>query len=652
MTIYFRNIFPINNLRTDPQKSASRKGQVATLLILFMVVVLVFILVTVNVGQVSLTATRLANAADAGALYLASQLSTRSYTLNEALKTAGGDYSTNPPKACKKTGLLSTILAIIFAIIVTIATLGAGWEAGAVIIAAGVAGAVGGAIGGAIAGTGVLQGAIMGFTIGASIGFGITAGASSGAGMGTNVASLLGLSEEAVKAMVTTFQIAGALSGAGFSVASSVYNQYIVDQMTGGAFAEAAEKLSELPDEHRYRESVFLQVLAQSIDDPTKVQDTDDSDDDGNTTEMVPYFQYWWDVRVKQLRSQASDFPPLVQDFIDGPVTDLQDFINSEAFAMLSKQEVEGTDSELLYLVRTLEEDFNYEISFWESGVPTPEEPVDEIDFIKLELQDLKDALDELKQKPLNELVDTWKTWLPTFYSVYYTPINTWINGDEALELQGLNAWKSQIEEIRDGLPECQVQVDPTCAAACETACAADPDPEACLEVCLQDCGVAGYVAPLPCQSSVDEDLTDEFSMAITAIDDIISALVDFRNNLFYFYNNMKNVDANIKADYVTYEWLDMRGKHSVTVEVGDYNIAWLKDTKSGNWLKGKKCLELRDYSDGGKCWVKVTRRDPANQDLGLLGVWNLSASDEMVTTRTSKAGYSYNYVKISGIQN
>ena len=174
MLRYLEKITSLKNL-----SRARPSGQIATLLMLVMVGVLVMIMVTVNLGKVSNTATSLSNAADSAALYLASQLATKSTQLYQGLG--------NETEKCHKGGFMAMFLAIIIAIIIVVvcimfpAILPAMFTvvnaAGATVastmtlmVAGALGGAVGGALGGAIAGTGVLSGAIQGAMIGAAIG--------------------------------------------------------------------------------------------------------------------------------------------------------------------------------------------------------------------------------------------------------------------------------------------------------------------------------------------------------------------------------------------------------------------------------------------------------------------------------------------------
>ena len=93
----FRHLLKVISLKNLYDNS--EKGQITTLLLLMIVGVLAFVLVTANLGNISTVTTNLSNAADSAALYLASQLATRSNQLWEEL-----DRET---EKCKKGGMLS-----------------------------------------------------------------------------------------------------------------------------------------------------------------------------------------------------------------------------------------------------------------------------------------------------------------------------------------------------------------------------------------------------------------------------------------------------------------------------------------------------------------------------------------------------------------
>jgi len=319
----FYKRFSLNNLR-----EGKPLGQVATLLILMIVVILIMILTTVNLGQLAISTTNLSNVADGAALNLASQLATRSYSLykglgNSLCKCKSGGFG----------GLIGAIIGAIIVIVVTVVTYGAGtaptmaaaFGSTTTMVAAGaIGGAIGGAAGSAYSGTNVLQGAIQGALIGASIGFGassigtstVTAGsgATSSAGIVTTEVTVVQTSatygagsalgggvqgnyvlqslplavgtEVPAGATVLSGSVAvpsltGAVVGGGLAASTATYNAYVADQNQSAAFAAASQMLNGLPDYDRFRESIFLQVFSQTVDDPNKDMDSDDLNGNG-----------------------------------------------------------------------------------------------------------------------------------------------------------------------------------------------------------------------------------------------------------------------------------------------------------------------------------------------------------------------------------
>jgi len=95
---------------TRAQHLADRRGQIATVILLAIVGLLIMTLMVANLGQASLAATNITNAADASALLLGSQLATKSHQLWVAL---GYDE-----EHCEPGGWLGTILAVLLAILV------------------------------------------------------------------------------------------------------------------------------------------------------------------------------------------------------------------------------------------------------------------------------------------------------------------------------------------------------------------------------------------------------------------------------------------------------------------------------------------------------------------------------------------------------
>jgi hypothetical protein len=317
-------------------------GQVATLLLLTMMAVLLFILITVNIGQNSLVATNLANAADSSALYLASQLSTKAYQLYHAL----GDKH----EICKKGGFLSTLLAIVLAVIAVILAYPTFGQSLWLIPIAMAAGAAGGTIGAAAQGTDLAQGALQGAIVGAAIGGAAYAAAPAAAGGGnfapgaavtgaevgtgakvSGIATMAGTVEAeaitiqtaagAVKAVITgvsaSMNAICFAAGVATVTAANVYSEYAAQRMSAKDMGEAVRQLNKLPEYERVRESVFLNALAQVVDDPNMVKDTLDSDADGDTTEEVPAFQPFWQLRTNRIMSINQLYTPRITQFMN-----------------------------------------------------------------------------------------------------------------------------------------------------------------------------------------------------------------------------------------------------------------------------------------------------------------------------------------------
>ena len=679
-----RNSTSLNNLKKD-----RLSGQIATLLILVITGILIFTLVVANIGQISNYATNLSNAADAASLYLASQLGTRAYQYSASLMNS----CDNPVKCCVKTGLASVILAIVVAIVAIVLTCltGIGGAAfGALfsgtltttatmtIVAAGViGGAIGGAVGGAIAGTGVLQGAIQGAMIGAAIGGGVAAGVSGG----LSVAAEVSLANPGVLIATASYATVGAVLGVTLAAASSIYSAYAKDAMLGDAMAAAVKALNGLPDQDRYRESIFLQALSQTVDDPNKVQDTVDSDGDGNTEEYVPAFQVWWDNRIEVLKANSNVDPAGARDRIEAflgtnntPVAEFEDAINT----------FEGNRAWLEGFFQALE-DAGYPVSFWAPGPgeewekakqayekcvednngdaskctePDPKNftGYDQLDYFFDELADFKAEIENLRpylssQKQLDELVFSWENWVTAFYDPEAdAPIpcsdapeyccqgcsagDYWhIFEDMQTGQSGLTAWKDEIETTRGNLPPCIWGMNDPYTSTC-TACGSGLSCSECL------------VTPPnpPCRDRLGEDrygtidimnLNNDFKAARDIIQAFNDALENFQEASETFYNDMVNLMAqnpDLAAlvgvggyNPITYEWADSRCPEILEhPEKKCHSVSVeLSDFKRPRTVRKK----YGNWWSGKKCiellyhtqtvGVTITRQNPANVAMG-----------------------------------
>ena len=168
----------------------------------------------------------------------------------------------------------------------------------------------------------------------------------------------------------------------------------------------------------------------------------------------------------------------------------------------------------------------------------------------------------------------------------------------------------------------------------------------------------------------------DEFQPVLDLLTDQAQDINDFLlPGIDQMYDDLINAPANNRAKNgagsVTYTWTDTGcpqdagGNYlpcrSVKVETGPFEFPYLYKTKSGNWLKNKKCqkLGLGDDLDGTRTWIEVTRTDPSETtihssgtvDLGLR--WNPASGGPaapVTIKRKSKARYTPTDVSLSGI--
>ena len=678
----FYKKFSLYNLKKDKPQ-----GQVATLLILMIVVILIMILTTVNLGQLSLSATNLSNVADSSSLYLASQLATRSYALYRAL-----GYTTCK---CQKVGLASTIFAMVFAIVAIIVTWGAATPY--VIAAAAAAGAAGGAIGGAYAGTGVLQGTLQGLMVGAAIGAGAELGAGVGAGMGAPNAAAAGEVAEtgamgtagvdanaeaaawgyeapppapgvgaaplnaynaAFNSAIAPYIITGTAIGATLASGASTYNAYVTSQNQAEAIAAASRSLNGLPEYDSDRESVFLQVFSQTVDDPNKDTDTSDLNGNGIINEKVPHFLYWWDGRIKHLKGVIPTLTSITNTFFNGTLQDFNSYIqNAINTGMLSEagSNNANSDGSIAKVARALNP------AFWDANNDGS------FNGIVSGFNAFLSQAEAIQAINVNQLTSNWQTYIQNFYNEnagrqvedgttitdYYTLLG---------EVKGyLENWETQIVAARNALPSCKMGSLSSATESGTSSC------EPCNSTyCSNDCIVNSgpEMSPMPCKfdftpqgGSVDWSIDDEITAALNDINTLISTISTFQDTIQQYAKDMANTYAAIESGFgglnpATYSWTDSRGNHSITASVGNYQLASTITTESGNWLNKEICVRLINYSDdGSNSWVQITRQDPPSKDVKTgrvsLGMWNPFFSGTI--TKKGKASYSFDAVGLAG---
>lgn len=574
-----------------------------------------------------------------------------------------------------------------------------------------VGGAVGAATAGTSVMQGAFQGAMIGAAMGAAAyagaaGFGaestLFTPVSAGDGIAAQAAGSTVFWEGSQAYVLSTTLIPSTIGAVGvgaLSTGASIYNAYVADQNQAAAFAAASRMLNGLPDYDRFRESVFLQAFSQTVDDPNKDTDFDDLNGNGNVNEKVPHFLSWWEIRTGGLKAIIPFLKDKTNSFFYGDLVAFKDYIsgitsaiddsncdNSECFwntnccakvpGVLSRQEDDGVDGLIARVGRALNVPF---INSTGSG------SLEEIEkgFKAFVAQNNED----MKLTNLDQLTSNWQTFIENFYNEDYgkpvldengNPVKD-ENGDPVTvtdyyhgieEVKGCLAdWKAQIIDKRDHLSPCVIGAwnwnwnwwagdgadETTCqpcygSAFCPYECLVTEPPE--------------EASPIPCKfgdpvkdGTIDYSYNkngDDIITALNEIDGVIPELTKFQNKIKAYVEAMKKIykdheDSVNGLNPAVYGWTDSRGDHSVSVEVGKYQVAHTITTESGGSWSKEICIRLADYYDNGSnTWVRITRSDPQSKELKSgrvsLGAWNPFVSGKIA--KRGKSSYSYNWVR------
>jgi len=476
------------------------KGQIATLLLLFTVAIIVFILATVNIGSTSLQSIRITKAVDTGVLNLASMLAT---SANQKYIVLGQNY-----QVVEKGGAIAAIVAAI----VTIAC----WVVGTVVpgmqwlLPFGVKGVglvisllaistVAGAITGGLAFNSwqaAAQGAIDGFTVGATI--------AGGASAFTTIFS----GPTLLAGGLTVVKTIGAFLGA----ASTIVNEAITDASTSRAISRA---LSELPGTYTpMRENIFYNVLSQIVTDNRRVPDKDDIDGDGNSTEQIRYFDQWYyDNHVIPLRASnqggvrnlinileenvlwyngsPTPNPNSLKEFINQTdryglecASDCCQGINTSATGIDCPQ---GRVEELFRNLKACPSAATY-LSFYNSNTNSPTRAqmqswyncaqsncpkpsgADDLVAVHEIYKKYVDLVQTLRDKADDDIqaMENNRDWVDDLYSpddpedpnTMYGGLGHVLSGKADENFQGMWVWVKALEQIRSSAPKCQLAYD------------------------------------------------------------------------------------------------------------------------------------------------------------------------------------------------
>lgn len=660
----FRRIISVKNF-----KHHSESGQVATLLILVMVVVLIFIMATVNIGKVANTTTALSNAADSSVLNLASQLASKA---NYLYKTLGST------KECRYyTGFLGKVLGILPFVESALSGRPATW------------GNYGKAfLDSLVFWVEIIVAAIVFWPLIILV----------------VLANMYNKYSETQDLRATFSQAAKALTGL---TKRDYYRETAILSALGHGVTDPREVVdtNDVDSDGNTKEKVpyfetwwaarveALKKLAKAFKTPVKEF-------------LTPLVQFK-DYLEEKIINKGGLFSRQEIEGKDGALLellrplsernykitfwkpgDLQGWYNTcgqcvkdcatetEGIRVAGEgDEEEGCDWELteckqsdkckkcLKEAKTCEECkqdgkcscCDTDVAYCSQCEQLPES-YDEVDAAVDSLKDFVSiSNDILKQKEsdFDELVSNWEDWVTFYYdpdpevkSDYYDQFDMLLSGAGEFkglaDFQGVKEWLGQIKDIRDNqLPLCQ------CAGECSN----------------------GNILNYPCRDgiskgvsfdTVDNDVDDEFQPVIEQIEnEFIPKVEEFRGDSQNLYNQLQEISMVTNqgrdpetGEYITelkdgvnpvkYKWPDMScpkdengartACRSIMVKVSKFKIPKLDSSTSGNWFTGgQQCMELVGYKDpyARKTWVRITMEEPANKQMGIMGKWNPYDNDD-----------------------
>jgi hypothetical protein len=429
--------------------------------------------------------------------------------------------------------------------------------------------------------------------------------------------------------------------------------------------------LNGLPDYDRFRESIFLQVFSQTVDDPNKDMDSDDLNGNGITNEKVPHFLYYWNDRTNHLKSIIPTLQNITNTFFNGTLKDFTSYIQGEIDGKITGYDSEmgtpiygpgilskaGTDMTEGGLIAQVAAALNPE--FWDPKTDGSFDGI--VEGFRGFIQDAQ-AFEEID---LSRLTSQWQTYISIFYTGHAGEIAE--DGSKITDyyttlqevLSYLRDWKRQISQKRNMLPACEMgNYWFSLTGEGETSCMPCTGTSFCTNACIISEGPDA--SPMPCKfdstlsgGTLDYELDDEISASLSDIDSLITKLQKFRDNIKKYVQDMEDAYESAGNNYgglnpAIYSWADSRGSHSITASVGNYKLARTVTTESGGWAKKEICVRMVDYSDNGaNTWVQVTRQDPQSKDVKTgkvnLGMWNPFFNGKI--TKGGKAYYSYDRV-------
>ncbi|MBN3038979.1 MAG: AAA family ATPase [Candidatus Omnitrophica bacterium] len=180
--------------------------------------------------------------------------------------------------------------------------------------------------------------------------------------------------------------------------ANYVYSTWVMDD---GVAAAMQRQLSKLKLEDNITEQAIMYALVHSVDDPTRVEDIHDYDEDGDTTDKITRFSKWYAERLLAItggitspNAKIAAFLPLMEDFANEAGDFYRDFTEDATRCILYDDPAlpdnqcfpAGTDGEFVDLLGELEAlGPEFDVSFWVPDADS-EESADDVDELTTDL--------------------------------------------------------------------------------------------------------------------------------------------------------------------------------------------------------------------------------------------------------------------------
>lgn len=550
-----------------------RQGQIAVLFLVIAAVTVLLALFLINVGQVGITKTATAVAADTAALSVGSSVGSVSRQLALSL----GDGKKYKSKKCQLNILTIVLIVVIVIIIIIISIICWGSCTAAL---------------------------LQGFS---SL-------------IGTSAVSFSTL---AIVGTVSFYATTLAIVAIGAAISLGI-REGILAPREARAFNRQFASFSNMKDP--IRENAILVAFLRVIDDPNEVSDTTDIDQDGDAAERVSRFAQEYDMRLKgliqqavaqkaqalpevtALRTKLATLQPALQDLsdeLDTKIIPIFEWVESIphpiSFWMPGDQANLAGEPDEDHV--PCEWDNNVDCGPGAAGVP------DKVDWLKVQLATFLPFADMIIAMPDDVL-------LAASFQIQEIMQEYWL-GELRDWRSMMQQWVNELTMLRSRIPWPPTftisGANPLCSSVCSVAwppappslsCGVDPG----TGLPVTGCSFIANPGTLPSAAllaAIPEALgvppVHPLTIVINRLNAARDAINKFNPTFFKF------TPKPVSTDNPIYSWEDNRGWHHVQVEVGKFEIPKMGIRR--NFFR--PCVLVRNASQ--KIKVAVTRYDQDN---------------------------------------